>query len=370
MLRHMKDVGSLIGSLVHDDSKTGELLAAVARDSERGTTSIAHLARTVRISEAKALREVNRLVEQGVVVTELYGRSRHVMLNSASPLHQPLREMLYVAYGAQEPHERRDQGWNAFVPTTVMDRIPEHLHPTSPTRNGRPFPDDDDEAGPHAAHARIWIGKLQELDRDISHLEGLLQEAYGTWHNERDRDLIHQLLPLGSGANFAVQVLNMASDHATRWDDPHQQDRHIGSKEWQLAIAAVRAEAELCQRSSDFLHQSVSLARDRARALRFIAERRERVNAARSATFAEGWRREIAEREATVDELETKLDGHYLTGGVRVRIDDVNTAGERMMVGHLRGAAEMANTYATAMETTPTQNSPQPALDPLRDLPA
>jgi hypothetical protein len=363
----MMDAASILGSLFGGQGSTGAILATLARDFSRGTTSIAHLAREARLSETKALREVNRLDELDLVVTELRGRHRHVSLNDASPFHAPLLEMLYLAYGVRpQPDDEFEGDWHtprlgARVPFELVRLIPDELHPTSPAGSDRTFTDDHYD-GPEPLQARLWERKLGTLAAEAGQTEALLQGAYGTWREERDHDLIHQMLHLGTGAAFAARVLARAADHGRHRG---RDDTRVGRKEWRLAIAATRAEAALCQNKITDLDRAVGLARDRRRELALIGELEDhladdpavspRDAGARDLTDAAGRvagdrRSELAGHRATLETLEEQMRDTYRTGGLGVRVDEVNTAGERLIIERLRWVAAVATDHADAME--------------------
>lgn len=77
----------------------GEILAALVLDEDH-EASIADLARTAGVAPPNALREVNHLVQAGVLVDRRVGRARLVRANPHSPFVAPLRQILSRTHGA------------------------------------------------------------------------------------------------------------------------------------------------------------------------------------------------------------------------------------------------------------------------------
>lgn len=88
--------------------------------------TLSDLARAIDVDSTTVMREVNRLLETGVVVEERVGRSRTVAIDEASPIAKPLRRLLRLAY---EPADAEPAGrGEGFTP----------LHAERPER--RPLP--------------------------------------------------------------------------------------------------------------------------------------------------------------------------------------------------------------------------------------
>lgn len=359
---------AVLGSLLNQKSVNGAVLAALVRDSPRGTTSIAHLAEEAGLSEAKALRDVNRLAEGGLVVTEQSGRYRHVVLNTHSPYYSTLLELLYLAYGAR-PQGDLVREWmpgsqfDPQIPFALVGLIPDELHPD---RRGphitEPLFAEDSNDGPDLVQVRSWERALHELARHAGQIVGALRDAYGTWRRERDRDLVHQMLQVGTGAAYAAGVLAYMTSRCRVGSRPI-----VGRHEWQLAVAATRAEATYCRERTESLEQAVQLAGERTRKLARIRELEQLITNqnhlaadhrdAGEPDSADAVDRATDQRHAELDEhhtavasLEEEMRGTYRTGGIGVTIDDVDTAGERLIIARLHELAETATAHADAMQ--------------------
>jgi len=100
-----------------------ELLIELFFMSDKPRT-LSDLARAIDVSQTTVMREVNRLLETGVVVEERVGRSRTIAIDASSPIAGPLRRLVRLAHEPPESAERED----GFTP----------LHQTRPER--RPLP--------------------------------------------------------------------------------------------------------------------------------------------------------------------------------------------------------------------------------------
>ena len=74
-----------------------DLLIALFFESDRPRT-LSDLAREISVDQTTVMREVNRLLESGVITEERVGRSRTVAIDEASPFAAPLRRLLEVVY--------------------------------------------------------------------------------------------------------------------------------------------------------------------------------------------------------------------------------------------------------------------------------
>ena len=84
-----------------------ELLVELFFLSEKPRT-LSDLARSINVSQTTVMREVNRLLETGVVCEEKVGRSRTITINRSSPLAAPLLQLVRLAYDppGAEPLDR------------------------------------------------------------------------------------------------------------------------------------------------------------------------------------------------------------------------------------------------------------------------
>ncbi len=60
--------------------------------------TLSDLARSIGVDQTTVMREVNRLLESGVIREKRVGRSRTVAINEASPFTAPLRQLIRVVY--------------------------------------------------------------------------------------------------------------------------------------------------------------------------------------------------------------------------------------------------------------------------------
>ena len=84
-----------------------ELLIELFFMSDKPRT-LSDLARAIDVSQTTVMREVNRLLETGVVIEERVGRSRTIEIDSSSPVAGPLRRLVRLAYEPPEPVDRED----------------------------------------------------------------------------------------------------------------------------------------------------------------------------------------------------------------------------------------------------------------------
>lgn len=78
--------------------RQGEILAAVLLDPGR-ERSLTEIATETGVSAATVLREVDRLVDAGLVTTRRRGNTRLVRVITDSVLYRPLAELLAVTFG-------------------------------------------------------------------------------------------------------------------------------------------------------------------------------------------------------------------------------------------------------------------------------
>ena len=79
--------------------------------------TLSDLARAIGVDQTTVMREVNRLLESGVVVEQKVGRARTVSINEACPFSGPLRQMIRVVYqplDTQEAQRRSMRSRHAF----------------------------------------------------------------------------------------------------------------------------------------------------------------------------------------------------------------------------------------------------------------
>lgn len=59
--------------------------------------TLSDLARAIDVDQTTVMREVNRLLETGVVTEERIGRSRTIAIDRGSPISEPLRRLVRLA---------------------------------------------------------------------------------------------------------------------------------------------------------------------------------------------------------------------------------------------------------------------------------
>jgi predicted nucleotidyltransferase len=75
-------------------------LLAQLIDTPRNRYHLRELARRAHTSAGTASRELQRLATDGLVVSEMEGRQRYFRVNTASPLYQPIRDLVRRTIGA------------------------------------------------------------------------------------------------------------------------------------------------------------------------------------------------------------------------------------------------------------------------------
>lgn len=107
-----------------------ELLIELFFLSEKPRT-LSDLARAIDVDQTTVMREVNRLLETGVVVEERVGRSRTIAIDPKSPIAGPLRRLVRLAHETSEAGAGRAEGL-APLATERPERRP---LPSSQRRN-------------------------------------------------------------------------------------------------------------------------------------------------------------------------------------------------------------------------------------------
>ena len=98
-----------------------ELLIELFFLSDRPRT-LSDLARAIDVDQTTVMREVNRLLETGVVVEERVGRSRTIAIDPTSPIAAPLRRLVGLAFEPPEPADVADG--TSEPPRSRPDRRP------------------------------------------------------------------------------------------------------------------------------------------------------------------------------------------------------------------------------------------------------
>ena len=107
-----------------------ELLIELFFLSDKPRT-LSDLARAIDVDQTTVMREVNRLLETGVVVEERVGRSRTIAIDPLSPIAAPLRRLVRLAH---EPPEAQTGRADGFAPMHA-ERQERRPLPSSQRRN-------------------------------------------------------------------------------------------------------------------------------------------------------------------------------------------------------------------------------------------
>ncbi len=208
--------------------KPGLMLAQYVRFGAHGI-DIAGAGRIAGLSYATANRATAVLVESGLVVACDGGGYR---FNIDAPHGGIVLDAVQAATGyeyRQEPRSWMDTpGWDGGVAslevrdTVLARRMPEPLLKRGNAASGCSVV----TPGPTALEARTFSLEIQHtVGASLMLLVDTLQEPYALWHEERDRDLIHQTMHLGAGVHAAISSLTTHADesdadaenHAVRW---------------------------------------------------------------------------------------------------------------------------------------------------------
>ena len=95
ILHYMRTEAPLLAPIFRSDGQA-RLLSVILLGEARSVTELADRA---DLAYATAHREVNRLLEAGILAEEQVGRTRVITANEASPLVPPLREILLISTG-------------------------------------------------------------------------------------------------------------------------------------------------------------------------------------------------------------------------------------------------------------------------------
>jgi len=93
----MKSSVSLLSPILRSDTQ-GRLLAELVLHPERELT-LTDLAKRVGVAAPTIMRDVDRLVDGGVVKDRRLGRARLISINTEHPLARPLAEIVLYGYG-------------------------------------------------------------------------------------------------------------------------------------------------------------------------------------------------------------------------------------------------------------------------------
>jgi len=100
-----------------------ELLIELFFLSDKPRT-LSDLARAIDVDQTTVMREVNRLLETGVVVEERVGRSRTIAIDPSSPIAGPLRRLVRLAYTPPHATDAHGAATDPNAPRTRPERRP------------------------------------------------------------------------------------------------------------------------------------------------------------------------------------------------------------------------------------------------------
>ncbi|GAA2840157.1 hypothetical protein GCM10010441_75620 [Kitasatospora paracochleata] len=269
-------------------------------------------------------------------------------------------------------HEPRTPGIEEYLnpaaapPAVSSPHLARRLPPQLTPHTGR-WPASPDD-GPRLEEALLRLYEIRDLLRDALRPEERLQRTYEQFHHERDRDLIHLVLPIGTGAAQAAAVLAHAIDSGTPRPPVRRPARSPGTDQprvhrlvWAHIVGCLRAEEAVCRDRIALLHQAQEAARHRRRA----HDRAEEI-----ARLADrGHATAVAETDRAATDLEqARRRSAALTR--HTGPDDVGTAGERYLAAELTELADRARTLFEQLALEPAfraWRTEHAATDPLYD---
>ena len=222
--------------------------------------------------------------------------------------------------------------------------------------------------GPRLEETLLYLYEIQQLARDARLPEERLQEAYEQFHHERDRDLIHQMLSVGSGAGQAAAMLARAIHHGTSRPvgrpsaKTDQAEPRADRLVWAHIVCCLRAEEAICRERAARQHRALEAARVRRRArirvedAHFLA-----LHGGRAGTVAE-----VDQAKAELEEATERCADLSRNGGV----EDVGLSGERYLAAELTRLADRARTLYEELAQEPAFTSwraHHASADPLYD---
>jgi DNA-binding transcriptional ArsR family regulator len=93
----MKSSAPLLAPILRSDTQ-GRLLAALVLHEDR-ELSLTELAKQVGVAPPTIMRDVDRLVDGGILTDRRVGRSRLIRGNTTHPIYKPLSEIVLYGYG-------------------------------------------------------------------------------------------------------------------------------------------------------------------------------------------------------------------------------------------------------------------------------
>lgn len=338
---------SLLGALTGERSvpSVGLLSALVASQPQQ--LSIAEAARRGEVSKATATRAVGHLVESGLVARDPTRREIRLSINVDSPLYSQVVNLLWIEHGTQAPDQASGDGPRARPVFEITDWDVQRLVPPQLQQPGESTSEGQEYDGPALVRARSRVLDLERLAGEHASFDSLLDQAWHSWHDERDRDLYHLIGHLGEGSAQAARALRASA--VTR---AARERGHVGGLAWVHATYAVAAEATLCAQVEDHLRQTLTRAREFHRAETAATDAAERLDRARTqgrlGELPEGFEQEVARLVGRRARALPVLGQDYGYGG-RSRPESVGTAGERLLLAHVQHLGEQAAVLADDM---------------------
>ncbi len=354
------------------------------------------------------MNEDEQTIAGGWLIRELRTRSRLGQAEFAARAGLNQTVLSRIESGAQDPGFAAVQQWilAATDYRVVLDAVPDPLQPRSGADNRlaadplllrvsdervkelmpralRPSIgrfEYDQPAGPAADAAIYWQLQVQRLNARAREPAARLQVAWSTFHDERDRDLIHQLGNCGAGATQAADVLgaclrDLSPAPRRRGRGKHAGPPRIGQLVWCHVVYAVAIEALICQSAAAFCRAGAEATEQHQRALLEV------TRAQREVERTEQGARDTAMRHDAHDRLVEAQAGERATGERRAdcgrvggtpRLEQIGMAGERILAEEFTAISRAARgLYEQMADDTFRQclyeNAlPTPDLDPNR----
>ncbi len=351
MVQDMNVMEVLVEVIKSPNSRTGLILKSLIQHDKLGL-SVADLHRQIGSTPSSTLRDVNRLIDLGLVTSEDEGRARDLRFKSDSPFAAPLLDLIFVAHGvrpgdARGLTTREDDG---VTMSSAVDFVPPIL--TGPRglrsmrdRGGPLNPSVETFNGPSPEDARAVILRIDPFSNAVRELEGNLQTAYSRWHEERDRDLIHVVLHAGEGSWYAATHLRWGSNAAQA-----RSESAISDHEWARGVYGMWAEAQTCHGIANYLDSVLDDRHQWLRAKHEVERIQEESKFSRSGSPLESELIEKAAQAARqVNELEKQFEERYHPGFHAPHKEGVGLAGERWLASAAREYGDWAQSLAMDM---------------------
>lgn len=326
------------------------------------------------------MNEDEQTIAGGWLIRELRTRSRQGQADFAARAGLNQTVLSRIESGAQDPGFGAVQQWiiDATDYRLVLDAVPDPLLSRTPAadmfrlaadplllrvsdhrvkelmpRALRPSSgrfESDQPAGPVASAAIYWQLQVQRLNARAREPEARLQAAWSAFHDERDRDLIHQLGNCGAGTAQTSDVLGACLRHLPpaprrRGRGKHAGQPRIGLLAWCHAVYAVAIEALICQSAAAFCRAGAEATERHHRALLEVARAQRDVELAkqdvRDTTMRGDAHDRLAEAQAGERAAGERRAGCGRVGGTP-RLEQIGMAGERILAEELTAISRAA----------------------------